>query len=244
MTEYLETWRRALEDIGMRISRPKTQFIAFTFGQDNGQGREPVKILGEELQRVHRFKYIGASVEETGGMAIEVSQRVSAAWGNWKRCNGVLCDRRMPVKLKGKVYKTVVRPALLYGAETWAPSRGQEARLEVNEMRMLRWMCGVTRRDTSRNGHIRGTTTVVQTSKKITEKRLKWYGHVRRMKEEHIVRRMLDVNIPGKRRRGRPNLRWKDACKRDMLEVGLKEDNTTNRAALRYKIISYTGDPR
>ena len=70
---------------------------------------------------------------------------MSAAWRNWKRCSGVLCDRRMPVKLKGEVYKTVVTPALLYGAETWATTRGQEARLEVNEMRMLRWMCGVTR---------------------------------------------------------------------------------------------------
>ena len=38
-----------------------------------------------------------------------------------------------------------------------------------------------------------GTTKVVQASRKITEKRLKWYGHVKRMKEEHIVRRMLDV---------------------------------------------------
>ena len=45
---------------------------------------------------------------------------------------------------------------------------------------------------------------MVQASKKITEKRLQWYGHVRRMKEEHIVRRMLDVEIPGKRIRGRP----------------------------------------
>ena len=144
----------------------------------------------------------------------------------------------------GKVYKTVVRPALLYGAETWATTRGQEARLEANEMRMLRWMCGVTRRDKIRNDHIRGTTRVVQASKKITEKRLKWYGHVSRMKEEHIVRRMLDVEIPGKRRRGRPNLRWKDACKRDMTEVGLKDDKTTNRAAWRNTIISYTGDPR
>ena len=49
MTEYLETWRRALEDRGMTISRPKTQFIDFKFGQDNGQGREPVKILVDEL---------------------------------------------------------------------------------------------------------------------------------------------------------------------------------------------------
>ena len=122
------------------------------------------------------------------------------------------------MNLKGKVYKTVVRPALLYGAETWATTRGQEARLEVNEMRMLRWMCGVTRRDKIRNELIRGTTRVVLASKTITEKRLNWYFHVRRMKEKHIVRRMLDVDIPGKRRRGRPNLRWKDACKRDMTD--------------------------
>ena len=77
-------------------------------------------------------------MEKTGGMTTDISHRVSAAWGNWKRCSGVLCDRRMQVKLKGKVYKTVVRPALLYGAVTWATTRGQEARLEVNEMRMLR----------------------------------------------------------------------------------------------------------
>ena len=81
---------------------------------------------------------------------------------------------------------------------------------------MLRWVSGVTRRDKVRNEHIRGTTRVVQASKKITEKRLKCYGHVRRMKEEHIERIMIDVDIPGKGRRGRPHLRWKDACKRDM----------------------------
>ena len=129
-------------------------------------------------------------------------------------------------------------------AETWATTRGQEARLEGNETRVLRWMCGVTRMDKVRNEHIRGTTRVVQAFKKITEKRLKRFGHVRRMKEEHIVRRMLDVGIPGKIRRGRPNLKWKDACMRDMTEVGLKEDNAMNRAERRKKLISYTGDPR
>ena len=49
-------------------------------------------------------------------MATEITQRVSAAWRNWNRCSGVLCDRRMPVTLKGEVYKTVIRQALLYGA--------------------------------------------------------------------------------------------------------------------------------
>ena len=173
---------------------------------------------------MHRFKYLGSSVEATGCMTTEITQRVSAAWINWKRCNGVLCDR-MPVKLKGKVDTSVVRPAILYGAQTWTTTRGQEARLNVNEMMMLRWIFRVTRGDNIINEHIRGTTRVVQASKKITEKRLKWYGHVRIMKEEHIVRRMLDVDIPRKIRRGRPDLRWKDACNRDMTEAGLKEKN-------------------
>ena len=61
----------------------------------------------------------------------------------------MLCDKRIPVKLK--VYKTVVRPAQLYDADTWSTTRGQEARLEENEMRMLRWVCGVTRGDNIRN---------------------------------------------------------------------------------------------
>ena len=72
MKEYFETWRRALEDRGMRISRPKTQFIDFKCGQDNGQEREPVKILGKLLQRVHHFKNIGSSVEETDCMPTEI----------------------------------------------------------------------------------------------------------------------------------------------------------------------------
>ncbi len=85
---------------------------------------------------------------------------------------------------------------------------------------------------------------MAQAYNKITEQRLKWYGHVRRMKGEHIVRRMLDVDIPVKRRRGRSNLGWKYVCKRDMTHTVLKEDKATNRAEWRKKLISYTGDPR
>ena len=84
---------------------------------------------------------------------------------------------------------------------------------------------------------------MVQTSKKSTENGRSGTAMWENERGAHS-RRMLDVDIPGKRRRGRPNLRWQDACKRDMTEVGLKEDTTTHRTAWRNKIISYTGDPR
>ena len=82
------------------------------------------------------------------------------------------------------MYRTVVRPALMYGTETRALKKAQEKKLDVAEMRMLRWMCGVTKLDKIRNERIRGTTKVGEITKKVQERRLKWYGHVMR-REEH-----------------------------------------------------------
>ena len=91
------------------------QFMDFSFEQ-NAQGNRPqIKILGEEVERVTHFKYLGTSIEEEGGMETEIAKRVGSGWMNWKKCSGVLCDKRMPVKLKGKVYRTViVRPSMQY----------------------------------------------------------------------------------------------------------------------------------
>ena len=50
-------------------------------------------------------------------------------------------------------------------------------------MRMLRWMCGVTEKDRIRNEHVRGSVKVA--TKKMTERRPKWYGHVKRRDEGH-----------------------------------------------------------
>ena len=209
MTEYLDTWRKSLEERGMKVSRPKTQLMDFNnYFEQNQQGnREPVKKLGEELERVTHFKYLGASMEAEGGMETEITKRVGAGWRNCKKCCGVLCDRRMPMKLKGKVYKTVIKPEMLYWAETWATTKIQGKRIEVTEMRMPPWMCGVTRKDKIRNEHIRGTTRVAQASKKIPERRLIWYGHAMRRDGEHILRKVLRADIPGKRKRGRPKTR-------------------------------------
>ena len=53
----------------------------------------------------------------------------------------MLYDRRMNVKIKGKVYRTVIIPALMYGVETWALKKAQENKLGAAEIQMLQWMC-------------------------------------------------------------------------------------------------------
>ena len=87
---------------------------------------------------------------------------------------------------QGELYKTVIRPAMMYGAETWAVKKAQEKKLDVAEMRMLRWMSGVTKLDRFRNEIIRGTTNVREISKKVQDSRLKWYEHILRRVEEYV----------------------------------------------------------
>ena len=55
------------------------------------------------------------------------------------------------------------------------------------------------------------------------EGRLKWYGHVKRRDQEYVERKMIEMELPGKRRRGRPKRRFLDVVKEDMGEVGAKE---------------------
>ena len=81
------------------------------------------------------------------------------------------------------------------GAETWALKKAQEHKLEVAEMRMLRWMCGVTKLDKIRNERIRGTTKVGEITKRVRERRLKWYGHVTRREEHYVGRRVVVVKV-------------------------------------------------
>ena len=107
---------------------------------------------------------------------MENTHRIQSGWNNWKSILWILCGRRIRLRVKGKVYKTVVRPAMMYGAETWAVKKAHEKKLEVAEMRMLRWMSGVTKMDRIRNERIRGMTKVGEISKKVQESRLKWYG--------------------------------------------------------------------
>ena len=111
------------------------------------------------------------------------------------------CDRRISLKVKGEVYKTVVRPTMMYGAETWAGKKAQEKKLDVAEMRMLRWMSGVTKLDRIRNARIRGTTKVGEISKKVQESWLKWYIHVLRREEEYVGKSVGDGRARNKKER-------------------------------------------
>ena len=72
-----------------------------------------IHLQGETVKRVKTFTYLGSTLAEDGELDADVTHRVQCGMKNWKRVSGVLCDRIMNVNTKGKVYITVVRPALI-----------------------------------------------------------------------------------------------------------------------------------
>ena len=91
---------------------------------------------------------------------------------------GVMCDKNMPIKLKNKIYKTIVKPAMIYGSECWAVKKNDTQKLHTTEMRMLRWARGKTNKDHIKNEDIWREANVEPMTTFLRKKRLRWYGHV------------------------------------------------------------------
>ena len=103
---------------------------------------------------------------------------------------------------------------------------------------MLKFSLGVTRMD--RNKYIRGKAHVRGFGDKAKEARLRWFGHVQRRDSEYVGRRMLRLELPGRRPRGRPRRRFMDVVKEDMKLVGVKEEAEDR---VRWRLMIHCGDP-
>ena len=144
---------------------------------------------------------------------------MKAAWQKSKELRPVIADKKIPTKLKTKLYTTVVRPVILYGAECWTTGVKEENILEKTEMRMLRRIKGVTVKDKMKSEDIRKELGVGSVKSKARESRLRWFGHAHLREQENNLRQVMDMEILGRRPRGRPKGRWRDLVDQDMLEL-------------------------
>ncbi|EYC44370.1 hypothetical protein Y032_0463g1909 [Ancylostoma ceylanicum] len=226
-----QAWSDRLARFGLRLNIKKTEYLT-TDEHESGT----IKINGTDLPRAATFKYLGSMVSSDGSLAHEISARVNATWLKWRSLTGVLCDKNIPDRLKSKIYRTVVRPVAIYGAECWPATKEMERRISVMEMRMLRWMGGITQLDRICNQDIRQRFGVVAIDDKLREARLRWFGHVLRAKGDKVCRIGYDLEVPGKRPKGRPKQRWLDTLHADLKLARIHPDQAHDRAIWRQRI--------
>jgi hypothetical protein len=91
---------------------------------------------------------------------------------------------------------------MMYGAECWATKGQHVQKMSVAEMRMLRWICGHTRKDRIRNDDIMNKLGVAPIQEKLVQYSLRWFGHIQRRLPEAPVRNGI-LSRPENIRRGR-----------------------------------------
>ena len=72
----------------------------------------------------------------------------------------------------------MIRPTMIHGVEYWPIKKQDMYKMSVREMRMLRWMCGKTKKDKIRNECFLEHSTVASIGDKLTQTHLRWFGHV------------------------------------------------------------------
>ena len=121
LEDDLEMWRNALERRGLKVSRSKTEYLKIGDVDDG----EELKATRRKAKESEKLQMSGSTVSSNGRCEKGVRRRIQAGWMSWKNVAGVLCDRKLSARVKGKMCKSVVRPAMLYGTETVAVTERQ-----------------------------------------------------------------------------------------------------------------------
>ncbi|XP_059285927.1 uncharacterized protein LOC132039467 [Lycium ferocissimum] len=126
--------------------RTKTEYLEYKFSDVIQVEDEDVQLDTQVIPKKESFKYMGSiNIQGNSEIDDEVTHSIGAGWLKRKLASGVLCNKNVLPRLKGKFYKVVVKPTMLYGMECWPVKKAHVQKMKVAEMQMLRWMCGHTR---------------------------------------------------------------------------------------------------
>ena len=121
------------------------------------------------------------------------------------------------------LYKTLIVPVLLYGAEAWTLSKADEAALGCFERKILRVIFGPVCIDGEWrrrfNDELYGLFSDIDLARRVKIQRLRWLGHVERMETNAPARKVFESTPEGRRSRGRPRLRWRTQVERDLNQL-------------------------
>jgi hypothetical protein len=124
-------------------------------------------------------------------------------------------------KTKLNIYWTLVRPVITYACEMWVLKETIKETLLVFERNILRRIFGPTK---ERDGTLRiktndelkiliGNKTIINYIKSL---RLGWLGHVHRMSDERMVKKVHEWKPMALRSLGRHQTRWENDVKNDL----------------------------
>ena len=233
MQRMVDVFSEVASKIGLQINTIKTE-VMYQPSPDNIAPVEPTIIInGEALKVVQSFKYLGSTLSSDNRADKEISNRIRIACASFGKLEKRLWKRNgVRLKTKCKVYKAMVLPALLYSAETYTLYREHIRRLEAVQQRHLRRIMNIKWSDFVSDVEVQERAGLESVEATLASAQLRWAGHVYRMGEERIPKRVLYGELStGNRRVGVQKLRYKDVIKRHLKRMEIDTSSWEQQAA-------------
>ncbi|PFX15670.1 Tyrosine-protein kinase receptor Tie-2 [Stylophora pistillata] len=222
------TFSDACEAFRLTISLKKTKVMS----QDNA-ATPAVTITDYILEAATQFTYLGSTTSNNECLEVEIGKRSGKAATNMAKLSSRLWENnKLTTQSKVAVYRACIVSTLLFASESWTTYASQEKRLNIFHMRCLRRILSISWTDKVSNNEVLARANIPSMFTLIRKRRLRWLGNVYQMEDGRIPKDLLYGELEsGSRPIGRPKLRFKDVCKRDMLATGLPTDNWELHAA-------------
>ena len=199
---------RALEvqsaKVGLKINATKTKLMRIGTKRDDG-----VSVAGERVEEVDEFTHLGSIVSKKGGTDEDIHARIGKAGEAFAMLRPIWRSTALTTKTKLRVFGSNVKAVLLYGSETWRLTKGLEQKLQVFINKILKnifriwWPRKISIKELWRQ------TGQRPMGEEIRQRAWGWIGHTLRRPDGHVVKRALEWNPQGKRKRGRPQHTWR-----------------------------------
>nr|VZI36555.1 unnamed protein product [Spirometra erinaceieuropaei] len=229
MQRSMDLFSAACENFGLVINTQKT--VVMHQPPPNSatapNASPQISVNGTLLQVVENFPYLGSTLSRTTKIDDEVANRISKASQAFGRLQSTVWNRHgLQLNTKLKMYKAVILPTLLYGAETWTVYTRQARRLNHFHLSCLRRILRLNWQDRIPDTDVLERTGMLSIYAILKQMQLRWSGHLVRMDDERLSKRLFYGDVAtGSRRQGGPIRRYKDTLKSSLK---LLQINPTN----------------
>jgi hypothetical protein len=161
-----------------------------------------------QIEWAEQTRYLGVVLSADCGLGPELANRIRLARAAFRRMRPMFAGGASVGRARGsfsRVFASLVSTVMLYGSEAWALSAGELERLEVVQRAMLRQAVPEARRRRISNAALMVRFRVPTVAVQLAMVQLRWLGHLARMGDRRIARRLLGAQRSLDGRPGRGN---------------------------------------
>jgi len=203
---------RKVTDLGLKVNDAKTEYMIIS--PSNRQHEQNITIDTHTFKMVNQFVYLGSQLNTDNEIADEIKRRITLGNRSYYSLLKVLKSKSVSRNSKCALYKAVIRPIVMYGSESWCMTQKEEQSLLTFERKVLRTIFGPVHDQNQNRWRRRFNHELMQLYRepdivRMTKvNRLRWLGHVQRMEDGRIPKKLIKTKPEGKRSAGRPKSRW------------------------------------